>query len=152
MSKENLPGLNPRRVVHRITTLVLTAAYVEYDINSADFKYCNMFFSYLRQGAGGSFDIQISYSPYILDAEAIVAGVQPWYRDIAFAVGAVAAGAETLSLVQQERMNYGSTGVAQENILLQADIRRGMERLRIGVREVGAVGTPGQCGLVTYLG
>ena len=149
----NLPGLNIRKNILRVP-LILTAVYVGHEVYTADFEFMNLFFSYINAtaGGGGIADIQIEYSPYSSDTEATGFGVEAWYQDVAFSIGAVASGLETASLVQQEHISYGAEGLTQENFMLQVALNRGMERLRISVLESGLPGTPGTLGIISSVG
>ena len=99
--------------------------------------------TYTRGGAGGAFDMQLESSIYSIVGN-VPAGANEWGDGTAYAVGAIVAGADTQSIIQDEYITFTSQGAAAESFLfgpLQVDGL--MERLRIPCRESGAVGTPG---------
>lgn len=99
--------------------------------------------TYTRGAAGGAFDFQIETSPYSVVANA-PAGASEWVTEAIYAGGAVAAGADTTSLVQRELQSYTSQGAAAEDFSFGPISLNGtVERLRVRARESGVVGTPG---------
>ncbi len=152
----NLPELIEARNILRLPVALPDAGAFDADniVFVSDHRFFNLYFGYLRGAALGAFSIIVEFSPFSddIDAVAVAAGVQIWYQDIAFAVGGVAAGVETTSLIQQERMSYTAEGATQENFMLQVIVNKGMERIRISVAETGVVGTPGDCQIISYLG
>lgn len=149
----NLPELlEPRNILRLPVALEAAGALSIYPLFCSNHEYLNLYIGYLRQGAGGAYSLSVDYSAFSTDAEAVAAGVQTWFRDPAFVVGAVAAGTLTTSLVQQEEVSYTSVGAAQENIMLQILVRKGMERIRISVAETGAIATPGILEITSYIG
>ena len=100
-------------------------------------------FTYTRGAAGGAFDWQLESSIYSVAAN-VPAGAGEWGDESIHAMGAVVAGADTQSLVQDEYQTFTSQGAAAETfvygpILLNHTI----ERIRIPCRESGVVGNPG---------
>jgi len=107
------------------------------------FDNLTLSFTYTRGGAGGAFDYQIETSAYSVVANA-PAGASEWITGAIYAAGAVAAGADTTSLVQRELQSYTSQGAAVEDFVYGPIVLNGtVERVRIRARESGAVGTPG---------
>lgn len=115
------------------------------EIACAGFDWVTLYFTYTRGAAGGAMDDQIQVSPY----SANVAGVEDWFSQSAYAVGAVVAGADTTSGIQREVVTYGSTAAAAETwsfgpIRLDGTV----ERIRVFTRESGVTATPGDCHIV----
>jgi hypothetical protein len=109
----------------------------------AGFNSITLGFTYTRGAAGGAFDWQIEYSQYSL-AALVPAGASEWVTEAIYAAGAVAAGADTTSLVQRELQSYQATGAAAEDFLYgPIEIDGTVERIRILARESGVVLTPG---------
>ena len=104
------------------------------------FQFVTLHISYTRGGAGGDMQFRIEANP---DA----AG-GTWQRAGLFAPGAVAAGADSLSNLQRETVEYGSVGAGAETVIYgPLELRGGAERLRVACAESGAVGTPGTAGI-----
>ena len=80
------------------------------EVACAGFDWVMLYFTYTRGAAGGAMDFYMDVSPY----SANVAGVEDWFNQSAYAVGAVVAGADTTSAVQREIVTYGSTAGAAE--------------------------------------
>ena len=100
------------------------------------FDFVTLFFRYERGGAGGDMQFRIEANP---DA---AGGI--WHQASLYAAGAVASGADSLSNLQQEAIEYGSTAAAIESFVYgPLELRGGVERLRVACAESGAVGTPG---------
>lgn len=114
------------------------------------FDEVNLAFTYTRGGAGGAFDFQIETSPYSI-AGNVPAGASEWVTEAIYATGAVAAGADTTSLVQRELQSYTSTGAGAEDFSY-GPLKLGatVERIRIRARESGAAGTPGTLQIEAY--
>ena len=100
-------------------------------------------FTYTRGGAGGAFNWQIETSPYSVVANA-PAGAAEWVTEAIYAIGGVAAGADTTSLVQHELQSYTALTAAAEDFTFGPVALNGtIERIRVRARESGVVGTPG---------
>ena len=100
------------------------------------FQFVTLYISYTRGAAGGDMQFRIEANP---DAAA-----GTWYRGGLYDAGAVASGVESLSNLQRETIEYGSTGAGAETFIYgPLEIRGGMERLRVPCAESGVVGTPG---------
>jgi len=100
------------------------------------FQFVTLYISYTRGAAGGDMQFRIEANP---DAAA-----GTWYRGGLYAAGAVASGGDSLSNLQREDVEYGSTAAGAETVIYgPLEIRGGMERLRVPCAESGAVGTPG---------
>lgn len=100
-------------------------------------------FTYTRGAAGGAFDWQLETSIYAVVGN-VPAGASEWVTQAIYAAGAVAAGADTTSLVQRELQSYTSQGAAAEDFVFgPIAFESTIERIRIRARESGVVGTPG---------
>jgi hypothetical protein len=119
------------------------AAPVEFSVSGAQFATIQ--FTYTRGGAGGAFDWQLETSIYSVAAN-VPTGAGEWANQTAYAVGAVATGADTQSLAQQEYATYGSQAAGVETLVIgPIALNATIERMRIPARESadGVVGTPG---------
>jgi len=117
------------------------AAPTELFISGADSVMLSL--TYTRGAAGGAVDFQIETSIYSVAAN-VPAGAQEWADGSAYAVGAVAAGVDTASLVQDNVTTFTSQGAAAESIPFgPLECGGVVERIRIPCRESGVVGTPG---------
>ena len=100
-------------------------------------------FTYTRGAAGGGFEFQFEYSIYSVVGN-VPAGASEWVTESIYGSGAVAAGADTTSLVQRELQSYTSQGAGAEDFIYgPIPIVGTVERVRIRARESGVVGTPG---------
>lgn len=104
-------------------------------MHCAGFETCTLFIAYTRGGAGGDMQFRVEVSP---DSAGAV-----WHRGGIYAPGGVASGADTVSNLQREDVEYGSTAAGAEAVVYGPFDLRGAARLRIPCRESGAVGTPG---------
>jgi len=108
-------------------------------------------FTYTRGAAGGAFDWQIESSIYSLAAN-VPAGAGEWADPSVEAVGAVVAGADTQSLVQDGYDTFTSSGAAAETFTYgPVQLNGTVERCRIPCRESGDVQTPGTLAVVVEL-
>jgi len=99
-------------------------------------------FTYTRGGAAGAFDFQLEYSLYSAVAN-VPAGAQEWVTMGLYAPGAVAAGADTTSLLQRELITYTATGAGAEDFPYPVALNGTVERVRVRARESGNAGAPG---------
>ena len=113
------------------------------EIAIADASVSTLLFSYTRGGAAGAFDFRIEVSPYATTAQAPAGSVE-WIQTAQYAGGVLAAGADTVSFIQRERITYTATGAAQEAFVYgPLEFAGTVERLRINAAESGNVGAPG---------
>lgn len=147
----NLPELiEPRQVLRVDAILAAAGAFQNSEMAVAGFEFVKLQLEYIEGAvAGGAIDIRIFFSLYATTA-VVPAGFVEWIQDIAFAIGAVAAGAETNSLIQPERITYNPLTVAREGFPLSIRLDRGFERIRVAVAESGQVATPGNCRIIAY--
>jgi hypothetical protein len=139
------PGVTNPTVARAAAALPATggwdAAPTEFFVSGA--KATTLAFTYTRGAAGGAFDFQVEVSLYSVAAR-VPAGASEWTTESIYSAGAVAAGADTTSLVQRELQSYGSQGVAAEDFVYGPISMDGtIERMRVPARESGVVGTPG---------
>jgi len=107
------------------------------------FDSVTLSFTYTRGAAGGAFDFQIEVSPYSVVGN-VPAGASEWVTESIYAAGAVAAGADTTSLVQRELESYTATGAGAEDFAYgPVSLGGTIERIRVRARESGNVGAPG---------
>ena len=108
-------------------------------------------FTYTRGAAGGAFDFQIESSIYAVAAN-VPAGAGEWADPSVEAVGAVVAGVDTQSLVQDGYDTFTSSGAAAETFTYgPVQLNGTLERIRIPCRESGVVGTPGTLAVVVEM-
>lgn len=89
-------------------------------------------------GADGAVDIRIDVSP---DSTGTV-----WHQITAYSVGAVTAGADTVSNMQREEIGYQAVGADAEFwVFGPIELRGTVERMRVAAQESGDVGDPGVC-------
>ena len=139
------PGLVAQQIVRASAALAGAGAWdatpTELYISGAD--TVSLAFAYTRAGAGGSFGFQVQISLFSV-AAAAPAGSAEWQDGSVYGVGAIAAGADTVSAVQAEQIVFQATAAGQEAFAFQLQGLGGtVERIRIPCHEVGAVGTPG---------
>lgn len=115
------------------------------EIPCIGFQHVTFYITYTRAAAGGDLQFRIEVSPYSSDLPV----VEDWFRASLYSAGAVASGADTLSNLQREAVEYGSTAAGAENLVYgPLELRGTVERIRIGCRESGAPGTPGNAHIV----
>ena len=108
-------------------------------------------FTYTRGAAGGAFDFQIESSIYAVVGN-VPAGAGEWADPSVEAVGVVAAGVDTQSLVQDGYDTFTSQGAVAETFTYgPIQLNGTIERVRIPCRESGVVGTPGTLAVVVEL-
>lgn len=110
------------------------------EIACAGAKWVTFHFFYTRAGVGGDFQFRIENS--LRSADDLV--LPNWARFSAMTVGGVVSGADTLSNIQRQDIEYGSTAAGVEGFTYgPLHLGGTIERLRIPAHESGAVGTPG---------
>ncbi len=111
--------------------------------------WVTFYISYTRGAAGGDMQFRVEVSPYSVDR----AGVEDWFRASLYAGGAVASGADSLSNLQRNAVEYGSGGAGIESVVYgPLSLLKTAERIRIACAESGAVGTPGTAHIVALFG
>jgi hypothetical protein len=105
------------------------------EMHCVGFETCALFISYTRAGVGGDMQFRVEVSP---DSTGAV-----WHRSSLYAPGAVASGADSVSNLQREDVEYGSTAAGLEAVMYGPFDLRGASRMRVPCCESGAVGTPG---------
>ena len=79
----------------------------------------------------------------------VPAGAGEWADEALYSAGAVVAGADSQSLVQDEYQTYTSTSANAETFVFgPIALNHTIERLRIPCRESGVTGTPGTLAVV----
>lgn len=102
------------------------------------FEFGALYISYTRGAAGGDMRFRIEVNP---DA---VGGT--WYRGGIYESGTVASGSDTISNLQRETIEYGSTGAGAETVIYGPfEIRGVVERIRVACAESGDTNNPGTC-------
>lgn len=116
------------------------AAPVEFAASGA--TRMTLHFNYTRGGVGGAFDFRIDVSAYSV-AALVPAGGAEWVQGAGYALGVIAAGADTQGRSQRTHTTYQATGAAAESFIHGPLVLSQFERVRIVARESGAAGTPG---------
>jgi len=106
-----------------------------------------LYITYTRGAVGGAVTIRPEYSPRGADE----VGVENWFQQSIYEAGAVAAGADTASLIQRENFTYQAVGATAENFIATIDLDGAVERVRVPCAESGVVGTPGECHIIARL-
>lgn len=101
------------------------------------FQKVTLFIEYTRGGAGGKVKVKIETSP--------VNTGDVWHMPDLYNPATPVAGADSVSPIQREYLEYGATGAAIEKHEIPVYLGGAVERLRIACAESGAVGTPGTC-------
>lgn len=147
-------GIESQQIVRVSAALAAAGAFdaapLELYVNGA--QNAMLALTYTRGGAAGAFDMQIEISIYSVVGN-VPAGAQEWVDGTAYAVGAVAAGANTTSLLQAERVRFTPlTANVEGTIFGPLELDGLIERIRIGCAESGNVGAPGtlQITLLAY--
>jgi len=138
-------GIESQQIARATAVLIAAPGWdatpLELYVNGADSAILSI--TYTRGAAGGAIDFQIEVSIYSIAGNA-PAGAQEWVDGSAYAVGAVVAGADTASLVQDEIVTFTSQGAAVESFAFgPLELDGIVERIRIPCRESGVPGTPG---------
>jgi hypothetical protein len=108
-------------------------------------------FTYTRAAVGGAFDFQIETSIYSV-AALVPTDAGEWADPSVEAVGAVVAGADTQSLVQDGYDTFTSSGAAAETFTYgPVQLNGTIERVRVPCRESGVPGNPGNLVVVAEL-
>ncbi len=111
--------------------------------------WVNFYLSYTRGAAGGDMQFRVEISPYSVDR----AGVEDWFQAALYAPGAVVSGGDSLSNLQRQSIEYGSTAGAIESVVYgPVALLKTTERVRIVCAESGALGTPGTAHIVAKFG
>lgn len=109
------------------------------------FDFLVLYFGYTRGAVGGEFQALIEFSPFV---SAPASGGE-WFAGSAIEVPTITGGSNVISLVQGERIQYGSTGSGLETFAFgPVSLQRAVQRMRISATETGVVGTPGDLQIV----
>ena len=140
------PVIDNPAIVKVAATLPAVGAWdVPIELAPAGFNWVTLYFTYTRGAAGGAVDYQVQTSPYAADQ----VGVDDWFPQSAYAVGAVVAGVDTASAIQREIVIYGSTAAGAETWTFGPIYLEGtVERIRVYTRESGATDDPGDCHII----
>jgi hypothetical protein len=102
--------------------------------------HLRIWISYTRAAAGGSVVVRAENA-------VTVGGADVWGRDNVINTGAFVAGADTVSQVQRESWEYGSTAAGAEISILTFELN-GADLVRLPCAELGAVANPGTVRIV----
>ena len=109
-------------------------------------EWLSFHLAYQRGAAGGIVQFFVEYRLSGLTAPVAC-------QQSALSVGAVAVGANTLSTIQCENMQYGATAAAVKGWIHGPIILGGtIEDFRVTFRETGVPGTPGNFGIDVQMG
>lgn len=140
-----------RQIARAYAALELLAAWdpAPLELYCVGAKSMALEIEYDEAAVGGAVDVWLQFSPYSL-ATQVPAGQSEWFSVAAKAIGLVAAGITTVSLIQPEINRFNPTIATVEGLILHMDIPGSMERFRVLAREAGGV-APGTCGVVAIL-
>ena len=131
--------------VRAAAVITAVAQYTSW-ISCQDKEWLQFYLSYERGAAGGIVSFQVQYR---------LSRLLGTYTQSALSVGAVAAGADTASLIQREWLSYGATAAGAEGFVY-GPLRLGgcVEDFRVGFLEsaAGVPGTPGNLGIAIQMG
>jgi hypothetical protein len=120
------------------------------EFSVAGYTFITLYFQYI-QGAGasdGAFTFRIECSPFAIDQVIF----ENWYQSALYEAGNLAAGADVLSLIQREEIEYAAIGATVETFVYgPIPIQGNIERMRISVAESGETDEPGAAGLIAML-
>lgn len=106
--------------------------------------FVTYYFRYTAGAAGGGFSFKVEVSP---DSTPI------WHQTTIYAPGTVTPGADTVSTLQREELDYLAVGVGLESFVYgPVDLRRTVERVRLFAKETGVTATPGTLAVIAVFG
>jgi len=109
----------------------------------ADFLTLNFTYTPDAQGVNGAFDFQMWTSLYFVAAR-VPTGADEWVAPPIYASGAVVAGADTQSLLQEEYQTYTpDTNATHSFEIGPIPLRATIARIRVRARESGDTDNPG---------
>ncbi len=115
------------------------------ELSCIDFHYVTLDVVYTRGGAGGDMQLKIELSPDTTGTD--------WYQSGLYAAGIVASGADVVSNIQREEIEYGSTAAGAARFTLgPLQLQGGAQRIRIPCQESGNVGAPGTVEIIAMFG
>lgn len=105
-------------------------------MDASEFEVVSFYCKYTRGAAGGRVRLKIEVSPESSGSN--------WYQVSTIAIGTVTPGADSVSAIQREAVEYGATGAGAEAFVYgPVGLGRTIHRVRIAAAESGVVGTPG---------
>lgn len=141
------PPYTPQQVARASAVLEAAGAFdpTPTEMPCPGFGFVTLRIDYTRGAVGGDCQFKLEGSHQsALDSPVFGQGS-------AFVTGTVASGSDTVSNLQREEIEYGSTGAAIESITFgPIALRSGLELLRIPAQESGVVGTPGTLAITAY--
>jgi len=154
----NIWGAHPKGWQNPVTARVSTALPPAgaWDVAPTEFfttgaNTMRIQFTYTRSAVGGAFDFQVQTSIYSVAAN-VPTSAGEWADPSVEAVGAVVAGADTQSLVQDGYDTFTSSGAVPETFTYgPIQLNGTIERCRIPCRESGVTGSPGTLSVVVEL-
>lgn len=145
-ANRNIPDLSPPRVRVRATAVLPAAPAVTTSawFPCSGFHWLTLYLEYEQGAANGAVTFYLLFRPGEL-TPGLAKGA---YRMSAYAVGGVAAGADTASLTQREGVTYTSTAAGAEGFIFGPIAIRGtVEDFAVVMTESGVPGTPGEFGI-----
>ena len=128
-----IPGVNAYNLARALAALPAAGAYdaspTEIDVQRAE--SVTLYIQYTRGAAGGDMQFKVEVSPFAQDTDA-PAGVSAWYQTTLFAPGVVASSADSLSVIQRNETEYGSTAAGAESFAYgPIELDQTVQRLRV---------------------
>lgn len=137
----NEPALIPNNVRIRAAAALPPAGadWTSAWIPCRNFLWATFYIQYQRGGAAGAVTFHLEFR---------IARYAGAYPMSAYAVGVVAAGADTASIIQREVVTYTAVGAGAEAVIWgPIAMRAGVEDLRMVANETGNAGSPGTFGV-----
>jgi len=147
-TSEGLPELIRRYQVARAdAVLVATPGWdaAPLELFCSDSRFVTFYFDYTPTGVGGDVRFYAEWSPRTIDDAAL----EDWFGMSILAGGAVVSGADTISIIQHEIIEYGAVAGAQSNFPWgPIELESTAERVRLFCQESGLPGAPGNLHVV----
>ena len=146
-ANRNIPNLTIPRVRIRVTAVLPAAPAVETSAwtSCSGFNWLTLYLTYDAAAANGAVTFYLLFRPGELTPGL---GFGTGYRMTAYAVGGVAAGVDTASLIQREAVTYEAITLNPEGFVWGPIAIRGtVEEFAVVMTESGVPGTPGSFGI-----
>lgn len=105
---------------------------------ASSFEKVTFFIKYKQGAAGGKVQAKIEVSPF--------SSGSVWYRLSAYSVGVITPGADLVSPLQDQVIEFDAVGANDEFVVYgPVSLGSAVHRVRVSAAESGVVGTPGTC-------
>lgn len=104
----------------------------------SSFEKVTFFLKYKQGAAGGKVRMKIEVSPF--------SSGSVWYQLSAYSVGVITPGADLVSPLQAQLIEFDPVGANDEFVIFgPVSLESAVHRVRVAAAESGVVGTPGTC-------